>query len=71
MNCEIKDGHKILTKKGKQRPYKKEPYYVPLYGTVDCNYKGKKRGRKSEAEKKLLGQPTLKIEKKSVTIYFD
>ena len=23
------------------------PYYTPLYGTKDCNYTGKKRGRKT------------------------
>tara|TARA_R110000822_G_scaffold43454_1_gene117277 strand:+ start:59 stop:274 length:216 start_codon:yes stop_codon:yes gene_type:complete len=71
MNCEIKGGHKTLTKKGKQRAWKKEPYYIPVYGTADCSYKGKKRGRKSKAEKKLLAQPILKVDKKSITIYFD
>ena len=44
-------------------------YYEPLYGTPDCPYEGKKRGRKSMQERQ---SPTLiKVEKKITIMYFD
>ena len=44
------------------------PYYTPLYGTKDCNYTGKKRGRKKDSEKVII-----KMEKKegNFVLYFD
>ena len=66
MNCEIKDGVKIWMKKN---PPRKKLYYEPTFGTLECSYKGKKRGRKSMAEREC---PTLiKNEKKTTILYFD
>ena len=76
MNCEIKDGVKIWMKKNPPRKIgqaeqeaKKKLYYEPTFGTPECSYKGKKRGRKSMAEREC---PTLiKNEKKTTILYFD
>ena len=44
-------------------------YYISSYGTKDCTYHGKKRGRKTmeEKEQSIL----LKVERKKIILYFD
>lgn len=80
MNKEIaEDGTVILRKKypvrKKKMPFrseenKKKKYYEPLYGTPNCSYQGKKRGRKSMEELQSV-KPILKVESKSIIMYFD
>tara|TARA_R100001440_G_scaffold16228_3_gene27631 strand:- start:976 stop:1197 length:222 start_codon:yes stop_codon:yes gene_type:complete len=73
MNKQTIGTQTIYTKKSPVRKNKIEDknkkYYEPLYGTPECTYSGKKRGRKSEKEKE---KPILmKFEKKNIIIYFD
>jgi len=84
MNKEIaEDGTVILRKKypvrkkkmpfrsaSEDRENKKKKYYEPLYGTPNCSYQGKKRGRKSMEELQSV-KPILKVESKSIIMYFD
>lgn len=50
---------------------KKKKYYESLYGTPDCPYQGKKRGRKSMLEIAEKQKPILKVEDKNIIMYFD
>jgi len=82
MNKQIIGTQTIYTKKSPQRSSRKKDknkphqqsrsvakkYYQPLYGTPECTYSGKKRGRKSEKEKE---KPLLKVEDKNIIMYFD
>tara|TARA_R100000654_G_scaffold52092_1_gene78238 strand:- start:591 stop:812 length:222 start_codon:yes stop_codon:yes gene_type:complete len=73
MNKETIGTQTIYTKKypvrKKKMPFRieKKKYYEPLYGTPDCSYEGKKRGRKSKGE---VG-PILKVEDKKIIMYFN
>ena len=49
---------------------KKNCYYQPLYGTSDCTYEGKKRGRKTNIEK-YNEQKTIKFVQKEIVLDFD
>jgi len=73
---EEKDDHTSYIKKYPQRKSKdinyynyNSPYYTPLFGTPDCNYTGKKRGRKKDSEK----EEVIKLTKKdgNFVLYFD
>lgn len=79
MNKEVIGTQTIYTKKypvrKKKMPFRdkeeeqpKKKYYEPLFGTPECTYTGKKRGRKSMEERK---KPCLKVESKTVIMYFD
>tara|TARA_R100001086_G_scaffold142046_1_gene74614 strand:- start:1230 stop:1460 length:231 start_codon:yes stop_codon:yes gene_type:complete len=76
MNKEIVGTQTIYRKKypvrKKKMPFREEQkkYYEPLYGTPDCPYEGKKRGRKSMKELQSV-KPILKVESKSIIMYFD
>tara|TARA_R110000803_G_scaffold81155_3_gene147092 strand:+ start:680 stop:892 length:213 start_codon:yes stop_codon:yes gene_type:complete len=70
MNCEIVNGCTILTKRKPVRGSKDKKYYEPLFGTEECTYLGRKRGRKSAKEKLGLQQNFMKVDKE-VIIYFD
>ena len=51
---------------------KKKKYYEPLYGTPECPYKGKKKGRKSAEERiQIRSQLEVKIKKGKFVMYFD
>ena len=76
MNKETVGTQTIYRKKypvrKKKMPFRTEEkkYYEPLYGTPDCPYEGKKRGRKSMKELQTV-KPMLKVENKSIIMYFD
>lgn len=53
-------------------PLPKKKYYEPLYGTPECPYKGKKKGRKSAEERiQIRSQLEVKIKKGKFVMYFD
>ena len=58
-------------KKPKKKSIKKKPY-VPLYGTKNCPYNGKKKGRKTneEIQKKLEENKFIK-KTGNYILYFD
>ncbi len=54
---------------GARQTKEEKKYYISSYGTKDCTYHGKKRGRKTMEEKE---QPILlKVERKKIILYFD
>jgi len=56
----------------RKRPEPKKKYYEPLYGTPECPYKGKKKGRKSAEERiQIRSQLEVKIKKGKFVMYFD
>lgn len=62
----FRDKPEVSGAKEEEQP--KKVYYEPLFGTPECTYTGKKRGRKSMEERK---KPCLKVESKTVIMYFD
>tara|TARA_R110000751_G_scaffold857_3_gene2850 strand:+ start:6050 stop:6283 length:234 start_codon:yes stop_codon:yes gene_type:complete len=44
-------------------------YYTPTYGTAECSYKGKKRGRKTLEEK--IKEGFYKKKQGDYTLFFD
>jgi len=68
MNCEIVDGVKIWRKKNPPRGSKDKKYYIPTYGTPECSYVGKKRGRKPQGSQE--GKEKLIFKKGEFILYF-
>ena len=58
-----------IKKKYPIRGSKDKSYYEPTFGTPECSYEGKKRGRKSAWEKQ--NPPKLIKKDGDYTLYFD
>lgn len=55
-----------------KRKSKYPDYYKPLFGTDDCTYKGKKKGRKTNEQKQAELEATrFRVKKHSPEIVLD
>ena len=56
----------------RKRPEPKKKYYEASYGKPDCPYQGKKKGRKTNEEKKTISSHyKVKVRKGDFIMYFD